>query len=164
MEPLADNEKSRTQLKKEAKALQQIGVRLATLSDDQLGRMNLPDDLMEAIRDVRSMRSHGARRRQMQYIGTLMRQVAVAPIEQALMDIEQGAHQQARAFQRVESWRDRLVAGDDELMNEILERFPDANRQRLGQLVRSARKEIGKEAPKRSARHLFRYLQELTSS
>nr|WP_083455975.1 ribosome biogenesis factor YjgA [Desulfosarcina cetonica] len=106
------------------------------------------------------MRSHGARRRQMQYVGTLMRSVDVEPIEQALMDIEQGAYRQTQAFHRLEAWRDRLIDGDDALMAEILEDYPDADRQRLSQLVRNARKERGKEdAPARSARHLFRYLQ-----
>jgi ribosome-associated protein len=153
--------KSRTQLKKEALALQKLGERLVRLSDEQLERMSLPYQLIDAIRDIRQMTSHGARRRQMQYIGGLMRSVDVVPIQQALTEIEQGAYLQRKAFHRVEDWRDRLVAGDDDLMMDLLREFPGADRQRLGQLVRSARKEKQDDRPPKSARNLFRYLKEL---
>ena len=153
-----DLEKSRTRLKKEAAALQKMGQRLVGLSDEQLERMDLPAQLIDALRDVRPMKSHGARRRQMQYIGTLMRKVDAEPIEQALLEIEQGDYRQARTFHRIEAWRDRLVGGDDDLIDEIVDAFPEASRQRLGQLVRSARKEKEKNAPPKSARNLFRYL------
>jgi len=153
--------KSRTQRKKEAIALQKIGEKLVQLSDEQLRRIDLPAELIEAIVDIRPMTSHGARRRQMQYIGSLMRDVDAAPIEQALLEIEQGEYQRARAFHRGEDWRERLVDGDDEAMMEILNAFPRADRQRLGQLVRSARKEKQNSKPPKSARNLFRYLREL---
>ena len=156
-------EKSRTRLKKEATALQKMGEKLVTLSDDQLSHMELPTMLINAIQAVRTIKSHGARRRQMQYIGTLMRNVEVEPIEQALLEIEQGAYRQAKAFHRIEAWRDQLVAGDDTVIDEILETFPDSDRQRLGQLVRSARKEKEKNAPPKSARNLFRYLKEMSA-
>jgi len=159
-----DIEKSRTQLKKEATALQGVGERLVRLSDDQLNRMNLPQSLREAIALVRGMKSHGARRRQLQYIGTLMRTVDIEPIETALLEIEQGAYRQAQAFHRIESWRDRLVAGEDQLMDKILQAYPLADRQRLGQLVRSARKKNSDIAGPKSARNLFRYLRSLTDS
>lgn len=106
-------------MKKEAMALQRIGERLVALSDEQLQRMDLPQMLMAAIEAIRGMTSRGARRRQFQYIGTIMRAVDIEPIEQALLEIEQGAYSQAQAFHQLESWRDRLVAGDDGLMQEI---------------------------------------------
>jgi ribosome-associated protein len=163
MDSQDDLEKSRTRLKKEATALQKMGERLVRLSDDQLNRMELPQALLEAIRTVRTITSRGARRRQMQYIGTLMRKVDAEPIEQALLEIEQGDYRQARTFQRIEAWRDRLVGGDDDLIDEIVDALPEASRQRLGQLVRSARKEKEKNAPPKSARNLFRYLKSLST-
>ncbi len=158
-----DLEKSRTRLKKEATALQKMGEKLVLLSDEQLDRMGLPTRLLDAIQGVRAIKSHGARRRQMQYIGSLMRSVDAEPIEQALLAIEQGAYGQANAFHRIEAWRDRLVDGDDDRLQEILDAFPDADRRRLGQLVRSARKEKEKNAPPKSARNLFRYLKSLAA-
>jgi ribosome-associated protein len=156
-------EKSRSQQKREATALQQMGIRLAKLSPDQLSRMQLPEALTAAIEALTKMTSHGARRRQRQYIGSLMRGIDTTPIEQALIEIEQGAYRQAQAFRRIESWRDRLVDGDDDLMQTLLSDYPGADRQRLGQLVRSARKEKAQQAPPRSARNLFRYLREITT-
>lgn len=156
-------EKSRTQMKKEAIALKKMGQKLLALSDEQLHRMALPGELMEAIRNIRSMKSHGARRRQLQYIGLLMRNLDADPIEQALLEIEQGAYRQARDFHRIEAWRDQLVAGDDGVIEKIIETFPDADRQRLGQLVRSARREKLKNATPKSARNLFRYLKALSA-
>ena len=88
----------------------------------------------------------------------------IEPIEQALLEIEQGAYRQAKAFHRIENWRDRLVSGDDDLMEELLRNYPSADRQRLGQLVRSARKEKQNNRPPKSARNLFRYLKDLTDS
>ena len=160
----SDNlKKSRTQLKKEALARQKIGERLLALSDAQLHRLALPSQLTMAIRDIRNMKARGARRRQMQYIGSLMRHIDVTPIQQVLLEIEQGAYRQARDFQRIESWRDRLMAGEVEVIEEILEQYPQADRQRLGQLIRSARRERQKDAPPKSARNLFRYLKSLSS-
>ncbi|BBO73648.1 UPF0307 protein [Desulfosarcina widdelii] len=161
MEEPGELKKSRTQLKKEAIALQKIGEKLVQLSDEQIRRMDLTTRLIEAISDIRPMTSRGARRRQMQYIGSLMRDVDVAPIEQALLEIEQGEYQRARDFHRLEAWRDRLVDGDDEAMMEILDALPKADRQRLGQLVRSARKEKQNNKHPKSARNLFRYLRDL---
>lgn len=158
-----NTEKSRTRLKKDAHNLQRTGEKLAALSDAQLSRMDLPTDLMEAIMTLKTMRSHGARRRQMQYVGALMRQMDGEAIDRELKEIEQGAALQIKTFHHLEQWRDRLVAGDDALVEEILDTFPDADRQRLGQLVRSARKEAGKETPNRPARHLFRYLREIST-
>jgi ribosome-associated protein len=156
--------KSRTQLKKEARILQKTGGKLVRLSDEQLTGMQLPVELKDAIDAIRLMTSHGARRRQMQYIGGIMRRVDIARIEQGLMEIEQGAYQQAQAFKRVEDWRDRLVAGEDDLMEAIARESPHADRQRLGQLVRSARKEKQAGKPPKSSRNLFRYLKELTDT
>jgi ribosome-associated protein len=155
--------KSRTQLKKEALAIQKMGQKLVALSVEQLKTMPLPSELATAIEDIRTMTSRGARRRQMQFIGALMRQVDLSTIRQSILEIEQGAYQQAREFQRVEAWRDRLIAGDEALVESILKRCPDADRQRLGQLVRSARREKAKGLPTKSARNLFRYLKELSN-
>jgi ribosome-associated protein len=157
-------EKSRTQMKKEAAVLKQMGAKLTALSQDQLRHMDLPTELMTAIEAFWEMKSHGARRRQLQYIGSVMREVDATVIEQGLLEIAQGASLQARAFHRLESWRDRLVDGDDDLMQTILTEHPHADRQRLGQLVRSARKEKGKNAPPKSARNLFRHLKEITET
>jgi len=76
--------KSKTQKKKEALALQKLGEKLVTLSTEQLEDIDMPEDLYNAVREAKAISSHGARRRQMQYIGTLMRRIDPAPIELAM--------------------------------------------------------------------------------
>ena len=79
--------KSRTQKKKEDRALQRLGERLVALPLVRLETLELPDDLLTAIEFAKKIKSHGARRRQMQYIGTLMRHIDPKPIETALQRI-----------------------------------------------------------------------------
>lgn len=85
MEPL-----SKTQKKKEALSLQALGERLVTLSHEQLKNIELPSDMFNAVILAKKLKKHGARLRQMQYIGTLMRKYDPQPVQEALQRIEQG--------------------------------------------------------------------------
>lgn len=157
-------EKSRTQYKKEALYLQALGEKLVGLGDDQVKGMNLPEELFDAVVFAKGIKKHGALRRQLQYIGSLMRLVDPEPIEHKILEIEQGAHQKAIHFQKIEKWRDGLIAGNNVLMEKIINAHPEVDRRRLGQLVRSARREKTKNAPPKSSRNLFRYLKEISDA
>jgi ribosome-associated protein len=109
----------------------------------------------------RKMTRHGARRRQLQYVGVLMRKIDPTPIRIALENIRLGDHQKNLAFKKLERWRDALREGDPLLIEEILLACPSAERQRLHQLVRNARKEAEKGAPGRASRVLFQYLRQI---
>lgn len=150
--------KSRTQKKKEALALQKLGEKLVELSAEQLEEIDMPEEIYNAVKEVKAMRSHGARRRQMQYIGTLMRKIDPSQIEDAIQEIEQGNYRKALEFQETEMWRDELIAGNKELMEEILNKYPDTDRQQMAQLVRNAVKEKKADKPPAAYRALFRYL------
>lgn len=150
--------KSRTQKKKEALALQKLGEKLVELSAEQLEEIDMPEEIYNAVKEVKAMRSHGARRRQMQYIGTLMRKIDPSQIEDAIQEIEQGNYRKALEFQETEMWRDELIAGNKELMEEILNKYPDTDRQQMAQLVRNAAKEKKADKPLAAYRALFRYL------
>lgn len=153
--------KSRTQKKKEAHLLQEMGEKLVRLSPQQLDAMALPEELSEEIRFAKTLTQHGAYRRQIQRIGALMREVDPEPIARALSVIELGDYKQSQAFHQLEQWRDALIEGDEDLLEEILSRYKAADRQRLTQLVRSARKERQKSRSKKSARNLFAYLRQI---
>ena len=153
--------KSRTQIKHEMIALQGLGGRLAKLSEAQLQRMNLSAELREAVRFAATLKSHGAIRRQLQYIGVLMRDIDSGPIQKALDRIDQASGQDAASFKQIELWRDALAAGDAQVLESILREFPDADRARMNQLVRNARKEKSEGRPPRASRELFRYLRTL---
>jgi ribosome-associated protein len=157
----AETSKSRTQKKKEDRALQRLGEELLTLSAEQLKAIDMPEELARAVQSGRQMKAHGARRRQLQYIGALMRNIDPVPIRNALERIRGGEVHKALAFKRLEAWRDALKEGDLEMLEKVLAQCPDADRQRLTQLMRNARLEGDAHQAAKASRQLFRYLQEV---
>ncbi|MCP4690940.1 MAG: DUF615 domain-containing protein [Desulfobacterales bacterium] len=158
MEPI-----SRTKKKKEAEHLQLLGEKLVKLPAEQLEEMALPGEIHKAVIFAKTIKKHGALRRQMQYIGKLMRNFDVEPIQEALHHIELGSYEKALAFKELERWRDELVAGNKALIEEILTKCPDADRQQLSQLARNAAKEKLKDKPPKASRSLFRYLKKISN-
>jgi ribosome-associated protein len=154
---------SRTRKKKEDRALQALGEALVALPPDQLAALNLPVELSEAIQLARKTRQHGARRRQFQYIGALMRHIDTAPIQKALANIRSGDLKKAQAFKRIEAWRDGLRDGRFEMIEDILVCCPQADRQQLAQLARNACREAQDGGGPSASRKLFRYLQKISA-
>ncbi len=152
---------SRTQKKNEARDLQLLGERLVKLPRQQLERMEIPNEVMLAVTLAKKIKKHGAYRRQIQHIGALMRTIDSEPIQKALEVIALGNYHKAMEFKEIEKFRDELIEGNDTLIEEIMIRFPAAERQQLTQLVRNARKEKEKHKPSRSSKMLFRYLRQL---
>jgi ribosome-associated protein len=152
---------SRTKKKKEALALQDLGERLVRLSDEQIEDIDLPGDILDAVKFAKTIRSHGALRRQMQYIGTLMRRIDPAPVHEAINSIEQGYYKRTAAFRELESWRDELIAGNEKMLDEIIDTYPDADRKLLTQLITKARKEKAENNPPKASRALFRMLRQI---
>lgn len=153
---------SRSEMKRRASALQQLGKELAELSPELLAAMNLPSDLDEALADLRDIGSHEARRRQMQYVGKVMRDLDPDPLREALETIRQGRALDTEALHRAEGLREELIAGGPDELAAFCDAWPGADRQRLGQLVRNARKEREANKPPKAYRQLFRYLKEIT--
>jgi ribosome-associated protein len=156
---------SRTRLKRKMHDLQELGERLVSLSPGQIRAMEMPEDLTEAVLLARTLKSRGARRRQIQYIGVLMRETDPEPIRRALEALSLGLKTQIRTFRMVERWRDDLVSGDDAPLAEILHRFPDADQSLLLRMVRDVREEQAPKGVSRSSRRaLFRYLRDLADA
>lgn len=143
-------------------ALQALGEQLVELAQNQIDKVEMPQDLREAVLFARTLKRGEARRRQLQYIGALMREIDPEPIRSALDEIGRGQSLDAGRFRKLEQWRDGLVDGNDELLEEILTEFGHADRQRLRRLVLSARKEREANKSPKSFRALFRYLRELS--
>lgn len=156
-----DQEKSKSQAKREAEALQALGERLAALSSEQLERIEMPEILRDALGKTRGIPQRGARRRHLQYIGTLMRRIDPQPLQEALDNLARGHQEGVRLFHQAEHWRDALLAGNDDVLTEILGRFPQADHQHLREQVRRARSERRADRPPRAARELFRTLEDL---
>lgn len=154
---------SKSQRKRESTALQDMGAELVALSPERLKKIEMPDNLREALRDAQRITQHGAHRRQMQLIGKIMRSVDIEPLQAALDEVK-GTSVAATARQhRLEKLRERIMA-DDAVFAEIGRDYPGADIQQLRQLRRNALKEAEQNKPPRAFRELFRQLRELVEA
>lgn len=153
---------SKTQRKKASHALQDLGEALVALPTDRIAALPLPDTLAEAVREYGRTRSHEGRRRQMQYIGRLMRGTDTEPIRQAVLDMQLGRAKDSLALHEAERWRAELLASDDALTG-FLREHPEADAQQLRSLVRNARKDAAAQPEQRSGRafrELFQFIKQ----
>lgn len=163
-EPTAEGDApSKTQRKAESHALQALGAGLAALSDERIAALPIDEGLREAVLAYKRTRSHEGRRRQLQYVGKLMRGVDVAPIRAAVDAEHHGRAEDAAALHAAERWRTALIAGD-EALTRFAAAHPQADLQALRTLVRNARRDAAAQPEQRSGRayrELFRTLREL---
>jgi ribosome-associated protein len=152
---------SKSQLKREAQAVKSLAADLLQLSTSQLQRIPLENDLLLAIREAHKYRSHGAHRRQLQYIAKLIRRTDPAVIAAAVAEIQSEARGLTARQHRAESWRDSLLERSDAALGELLRLRPGADAQRLRQLIRNAQSEQAAGKPPAAARALFRVLRDL---
>jgi ribosome-associated protein len=154
---------SKTKRKQEMLALQSLGAKLVELPESQLDEMPMDDALREAVLEAKRIKSHEAKRRQMQYIGRLMRDVDAAPLRERLEAITGHSAQAAARHRRLEAWRERLLA-DDEALTAFAAEHPGADLQAVRTLIRNARKEQKQAKPPRAYRELFRLIKECSGS
>lgn len=153
---------SKTQLKKQSHDLQDLGEDLARLPDHKLAALPTSEALIEAVREYKRTRSHEGRRRQMQYIGKLMRQSDPEPLREAVAAMKVPQARETLALHQAEHWREVLLA-DDEALTRWMAEFPASDSQQLRSLVRAARKE-GQLPPEqrhgRGYRELFQFVKQ----
>ena len=150
---------SRTKKKEAVEELQRLGAALIALPAKELDALDLPAVLLAAVREAQRITSHGAKRRQVQFIGKVMRKLAPAPVRAAVAAIA-GQSAAVRARQkRLEQWRERLIA-DDSALTEFAGAHAGADLQEMRTLIRNARKEIAQSKPPRAQRELFRVIRE----
>jgi len=153
---------SKTQRKAASHALQSLGEALAALSDARLADVPLDEGLRDAVMEYRRTRSFEGKRRQMQYIGKLMRRIDVAPIEQAVTDAQLGRARDALGLHLAEQWRAEMVA-QDEAVARWMARFPDTSEPALRKLVAQARADIAGAVGERNGRayrELFQFIRQ----
>lgn len=151
---------SKTKKKNEDRRLQLLGEQLVALSPDQVKAIDMPDELLSAVLEAQKPMKHEAKRRQMQFIGRLMRDADPEPIRKGIENIRHGDHHKAFLFKKIEKWSDALKAGDKQTIEEILETCPQADRQRLTQLARNLHAPEPEKAL-HAATLLLRYLKEI---
>lgn len=139
---------SKTRRKKQMAELQDVGKALVRLSPEQLERMNLPERLLEAVLACKEMTKHEAVRRQMQYIGRIMRDVDAAPIVEHLRGQSEPSRQQTAVFHAAERWRQEML-DDESAVDRFAREYPEADVKRLRALVHATHEErSAKRAPK----------------
>lgn len=145
MELKAEFDGSRSKLKAESDALQKLGVQLLDLPEARLKKLDLPEKLFEAVQEAKRISNFEGKRRQMQYIGKLMRKVDPAPIEAAVTAAKKGSATETLMLHRAEKWRDDLIAVDG-TFDLWMREHPDTDTQHLRSLIRQAKKAIVPDA------------------
>ena len=153
---------SKTRRKQDSHELQTLGEALTEMPTDRLTALSLPEPLLDALHEWKRTRSHEGKRRQMQYIGKLMRGTDAEPIRQAVAEAQLGRARDSLALHNAERWRTELIASDDAATRWIAE-HPGTDAQRLRSLVRNARKDAALTPEKRSGRayrELFQFIKQ----
>jgi ribosome-associated protein len=151
---------SKSQLKREMTALQDLGAELVKLSKDRLAKIDMPERLRDALLDAQRFTKHEAKRRQMQYIGKIMRDIDAAPLQAAMDEIKGKSDAATIRQHQLENLRTRLME-DETKFSELARDYPAADIQHLRQLRRNALKEAQQNKPPRAYRELFRELRNL---
>lgn len=151
---------SKTKQKEAMHELRDLGAELVELSVGQLKRINLPENIFDAVRDCQKITAHGARRRQIQYLGKLMRGVDDEPIRAGLAMLRGESSAEVARLHRLERFRLRLLE-DEAVLAEIAAQWPGVDLQHLRTLRRNALKEKENNKPPKNFRAIFQLLQEL---
>jgi ribosome-associated protein len=151
---------SKSERKRASHLLQTLGDEVAALPASRLNALTLPDNLREAIRELHRTKSHEGRRRQLQFIGKLMRQVDPEPLQEAVANFKLGGAQDALALHQAEQWRESLLA-DDQALTRWMAEHPDTDAQPLRALIRQARLEVRPDAGAGIAQRQGRHFRDL---
>ncbi len=152
---------NKTQIKKDMAILFALSEEMSELSATQLKTLELPDNIYKAVVEVSGMPHKGARKRLLKFITGQLNKIEVEPVLEKLARMKNKSAHSVREHHIVERWRDRLIAGGNDVLTELLNEQPHADRQQLRQLLRNAQKEAEAAKPPKSSRLLYRYLKDL---
>jgi len=152
---------SRTQKKHAAEAAQDLGERLLDISNKQLQSLNLPENLYDAVQEAKNIKAFGGRKRQLQYIGKLMRNIELDHIVAFFDQLDNKNYALNAKFKNMEDWRDRLVSEGNDAVQAFQAEHPDADTQQLRQLVRNANNKKNEKLALKSKRAIFQYVKEI---
>ena len=153
--------KSKSAVKRELEAIRKMGSRLVDLPADQLNSLSDPD-LISAVQQAQKISKGSARKRQIQYIAKLLRQGNEEEVAALLERNDSSSREHTLKFHQLERWREQLMAGDLDVIDEIAAAHPQLDRQHLRQLTRLAQREAAAEKGPSHFRKLFQYLKSLT--
>ncbi len=159
----ADQELSKSAVKQQMHELKVLGEKIVALPDAQLNLIPLEEKLLDAVLLARKITKRGGLKRQLQYIGKLMRNIDPEPIKAVLDNIENAHLQDNKAFHLKEQWRDELLSGGNDKLTEFYDVYPGTDLQRLRQLIRSYKNAGNDDKKKQAARLVFQLISEQAS-
>lgn len=157
-----EEEKSKSQIKREMEALQDLGKKLTELKPDQLKKVPMSEDLAHAIKESLNITQREAKRRHLQFIGKLMRAEDTEAIQYAIDEFDSSSERFNQELHRLEAWRERLISEGNNALSEFIEAHESTDVQHLRSLVRNAKKDREKEKNTGAAKKLFQYLRSLS--
>ncbi|SDR74718.1 ribosome-associated protein [Halopseudomonas litoralis] len=159
-----EDEVSKSQVKREMRAYQELGRRLTELKPHQLDKLDLTDELRKALEEAHRHTARGALKRHLSFVGKLMQVQDVETIQAYVDRLDSSSQAHAEFFHQMERWRDRLLTGKPEEQQAFMEAYPDAERQTIRQLVRQAMKEAAEDKPPAASRKLFKLIREVVEN
>jgi ribosome-associated protein len=152
---------NKSQLKRDISVVSQLSEEISHLTASQIEKLNFPDVLVVALAEAAKMPAKSARKRQMKYVTSLMRNENLNPIQENLDKMKAKSAHAARELHQAERWRDRLLSEDEQALTDLLNQFSGADVQQVRQLIRNTKKEISLSKLPKFSRQLFRYLRNL---
>ena len=153
---------SKSQLKRDSQALQDMGAQLVEMPEGQLTKFDLPENLKDAIYEARRLKNREGKRRQLQFIGKLMRTADISFIQETLDKMDHQSQTYRQHFQQLENWRDRIIREGSPAIEALIEKYPQADRQQMRNLQRQASRELARKNATTACRKIFAYLRELS--
>ncbi|MDC0403810.1 DUF615 domain-containing protein [Porticoccaceae bacterium] len=151
---------SKSQLKREMVELQKLGAEMVEMTENQLAKLDIPDELRAALAECKRLKQREAKRRFLQFIGKMMRRLDLQPLYVSMQQVEQNAQLHLQLLQRLEILRDRIGSGDNGAIDEVLQEWPRAERQQLRNLQRQISRQP--EGSNSSSKKLMAYLREIS--
>lgn len=160
MAEVTDNFVSKTELKREAKNVHEFGKILASLTELQIAQINLPENILDAIKDLKNIKKGSAKKRQSLYLAKLLREIDLSKAQDFVNQIKFESQTEIRRLHEAEDWRDKLISDVSNLTN-FIDKAQNVDIQRLRSLVINSQKEIKKQKSKKNQKELFNYLKEI---
>ncbi|MDJ0653257.1 MAG: ribosome biogenesis factor YjgA [Xanthomonadales bacterium] len=152
---------SKSQLKRDARELFDLGRQLVAMSPNQLEQIPLPESVLDAVVEAQRIKSHVAHKRQLQFLAKQLRAIDPQPIIDAAAKLHGQGVEDTLKQHRLEAWREALLNDGHQRLNELIAQRPDLDRQLIRSLIRKAQRELAEMKPPAAARKLFRSLREL---
>ena len=160
MAEVTDNFVSKTELKREAKNVHEFGNILASLTELQIAQIDLPENILDAIKDLKNIKKGSAKKRQSLYLAKLLREIDLSKAQDFVNQIKFESQDEFRRIHEAEYWRDKLIS-DVSYLTNIIDKAQNVDIQRLRSLVINSQKEIKKQKSKKNQKELFNYLKEI---